>query len=88
MAMEQEVQQDLPLQGHVRVVYLGPVAPHWDVQRIFGDINVVEEFRTRVDARLQLVPPHDPQFRRNRERVARDAERERLELDWDLGYDE
>ena len=88
MAMETEVQQDLPLQGHVRVVYLGPVAPHWDVQRIFGDINVVEEFRTRVDARLQLVPPHDPQFRRNRERVARDAERERLELDWDLGYDE
>jgi hypothetical protein len=39
-------------------------------------------------ARLQLLPPHDPQFRRNRERVARDAERERLELDWDLGYPE
>ena len=36
-------------------------------------------------ARLQLVPPHDPQFRRNRERVARDAERENLLIDWDLG---
>ena len=22
--------------GHVRVVYLGPVAPHWDVQSDFG----------------------------------------------------
>ena len=88
MAMDSEALQDLPLQGHVRVVYLGPVAPHWDVQRIFGDNNVVDEFRMRVGARLQLLPPHDPQFRRNRERVARDAERERLQLDWDLGYDE
>ena len=87
MAMEPEV-QELPLQGHVRVVYLGAVAPHWEVQRIFGDNSVIDEFRTRVAARLQLLPPHDPQFRRNRERVARDAERERLELEWDLGYDE
>ena len=39
-------------------------------------------------ARLQLLPPHDPQFRRNRERVIRDAEREAFTLDWDLGYDE
>jgi len=36
-------------------------------------------------ARLELLPPHDPQFRRNRERVVRDAEREHLLLDWDLG---
>ena len=36
-------------------------------------------------ARLVLLPPHDPQFRRNRERVVRDAERENLLLDWDLG---
>ena len=87
MAMEPEA-QELPLQGHVRVVFLGAVAPHWEVQRIFGDNSVIDEFRTRVAARLQLLPPHDPQFRRNRERVARDAERERLELEWDLGYDE
>ncbi len=44
--------------------------------------------RQRALARLQLLPPHDPQFRRNRERVARDAERERLILEWDLGYEE
>src|ERR687890_2572243 len=77
-----------PPRGHVRIVYLGPVAPHWDVQSDFGDRMLIEEFRQRALARLVLLPPHDPQFRRNRERVARDAERENLLLDWDLGYDE
>src|SRR3954467_13524591 len=88
MAQEPEALEDVPPQGHVRVVYLGPVAPHWEVHGIFGDRIVVDEFRQRAMARLQLLPPHDPQFRRNRERVARDAEREHLILDWDLGYDE
>jgi hypothetical protein len=74
-----------PPRGHVRVVYLGPVAPHWEVQSDFGDGRLIDEFRTRALARLVLLPPHDPQFRRNRERVARDAERENLLLDWDLG---
>jgi hypothetical protein len=77
-----------PPRGHVRVVYLGPVAPHWEVQSDFGDRNLIEEFRQRVLARLVLLPPHDPQFRRNRERVVRDAERENLLLDWDLGLPE
>ena len=83
--------QDLepqPPRGHVRVVYLGPVAPHWEVQSDFGDRVLIDDFRSRVMARLMLLPPHDPQFRRNRERVARDAERENLLLDWDLGYPE
>jgi len=74
-----------PPRGHVRVVYLGPVAPHWEVHSDFGDRAVIDEFRARVMARLELLPPHDPQFRRNRERVVRDAEREHLLLDWDLG---
>jgi hypothetical protein len=74
--------------GHVRVVYLGPVAPHWDVQSDFGPSEVIDAFRDRVLARLVLLPPHDPQFRRNRERVVRDAERENLALDWDLGIPE
>ena len=26
-----------PPRGHVRIVYLGPVAPHWEVQSDFGD---------------------------------------------------
>lgn len=77
-----------PPKGHVRVVYLGPVAPHWEVQSDFGDRTLIDEFRSRVMARLVLLPPHDPQFRRNRERVARDAERENLILEWDLGIPE
>ncbi len=74
--------------GHVRIVYLGPVAPHWEVQSDYGDPEVIDAFRDRVQARLVLLPPHDPQFRRNRERVVRDAERERLALEWDLGFPE
>jgi hypothetical protein len=74
--------------AHARMVYLGPVSPHWDVDSEYGDRTVVEEFRARALARLVLLPRDDPQFRRNRERVARDAEREHLILEWDLGYDE
>jgi hypothetical protein len=74
--------------GHVRVVYLGPIAPHWEVVSDFGPAEVVDPFRDRVLARLVLLPPHDPQFRRNRERVVRDAERENLTLEWDLGFPE
>ena len=88
MSMESEEVEQVPPQGHVKVVYLGPVAPHWEVHGVFGDGRMIDEFRQRAVARLQLLPPHDPQFRRNRERVARDAEREHLILEWDLGYDE
>lgn len=77
-----------PPRGHVRIIYLGPVAPHWDMAADFGDRVMIEEFRQRAMARLLLLPPHDPQFRRNRERVARDAEREGIILDWDLGMPE
>ena len=80
--------QQQPPRGHVRILYLGPVAPHWDLQSAFGDRVLIEEFRQRAMARLVLLPPHDPQFRRNRERVARDAERENLHLEWDLGIPE
>jgi hypothetical protein len=71
--------------AHVRIVYLGPVAPHWEVYADFGDRTLLEEFRARVLARLVLLTRDDPQFRRNRERVARDAERERISVEWDLG---
>ena len=84
----EEVGESQPPRGHVRVVYLGPVAPHWQVVSDFGDRNVIEELSQRIMARLLLLPPHDPQFRRNRERVVRDAERENILLDWDLGLPE
>lgn len=87
--MDDQSSQQAPAPvGHARVVYLGPVAPHWEVQSDYGDPEVIEAFRERVLARLVLLPPHDPQFRRNRERVVRDAERENLELEWDLGFPE
>ena len=88
MSQIDEPLEQQPPQGHARVVYLGPVAPHWEVHSDFGDTRVIDAFRDRVMARLVLVPPHDPQFRRNRERVVRDAERENLLLDWDLGLPE
>jgi len=74
--------------GGARVIYLGPIAPHWEVEQVYGDQRVVDGFRARTMARLTLLPAHDPQFRRNRERVNRDAEREHIELTWDLGVPE
>ena len=84
----EEQEEPQPPRGHVRVVYLGPVAPHWEVQSNWGEQDIIGPFRDRTLARLTLLPPHDPQFRRNRERVVRDAEREHLELEWDLGIPE
>ena len=83
-----EEEEAQPPRGHVRVVYLGPVAPHWEVQSTYGEASLIDPFRDRTLARLTLLPPHDPQFRRNRERVNRDAERENLLIDWDLGQPE
>src|SRR5205823_6139388 len=72
-----------PPRASVTVVYLGPVAPHWDVRSDYGEKALVDQFHRRLNARLMLVPPPDPQFRRNRERVTRDAERENILLAWD-----
>jgi hypothetical protein len=74
-----------PPRAHARVVYLGPVSPHWEIDSNFGERALVEEFRARALARLVLLPRDDPQFRRNRERIVRDAERENILLEWDLG---
>jgi hypothetical protein len=65
--------------AHARIVYHGPVSPHWEVYGDYGDRTVLEEFRTRVLARLVLLPRDDPQFRRNRERIS---------IEWDLGIAE
>ena len=47
---------------------------------------MIDEFRARALARLVLLPRDDPQFRRNRERIGRDAERERSSLAVALGH--
>ena len=77
-----------PPRAHARIVYLGPVSPHGEVYGDYGDRTLLDEFRARVLARLVLLPRDDPQFRRNRERVARDAERENITIEWDLGIPE
>ncbi len=82
-----DVERQAPV-GSVKIIYLGPTAPHWEVRSDFGDAAMIQSFRDRLSARLLLLPPHDPQFRRNRERVNRDAERENLVIEWDLGYPE
>ncbi|CAN5402342.1 hypothetical protein BH23ACT3_BH23ACT3_10110 [soil metagenome] len=79
---------DLAPRAHARIQYMGPVSPHWDIQADWGDRSLVEQFRSRALARLVLLPRDDPQFRRNRERVNRDAERELISLEWDLGIPE
>lgn len=74
--------------AHARIAYLGPVSPHWEIYADWGDRSLVESFRARALARLVLLTRDDPQFRRNRERVNRDAEREFISLEWDLGISE
>ncbi len=83
--MSEDVEYQEPV-AHARIVYHGPVSPHWEVHGDWGDRQTLDEFRARVLARLVLLPREDPQFRRNRERIVRDAERERISLEWDLGY--
>ena len=56
MINPEEHQPPEPPRGHVRMVYLGPVAPHWEVESEFGDRAVIEEFRQRALARLVLLP--------------------------------
>ena len=74
--------------GTLTIIYLGPLEPHWEIHINLGDPNLLADFQRRTMARLLLLPPHDPQFKRNRERVNRDAERSNIVVDWDLGYDE
>ena len=85
--IENEAPSEAPV-GSLTIVYMGPIAPHWEIHIDKGDQNELEEFKSRALARLTLLPPHDPQFRRNKERIVRDAERQNVILDWDLGFDE
>ena len=85
--VEPEEEERIPI-AHATIVYLGPVAPHWELRVHYGEQKLLDDFWTRVNARLLLLPKHDPQFRRNRERVNRDAERELIICDWDLGEDD
>ena len=80
--METEAQTEI--KARIKILYLGPVAPHWEVRWQAGDKTLVDDFAQRVYARLLMLPHHDPQFRRNRERIMRDAEREGIVVNWDI----
>ena len=45
MAIEPGELEEIPPQGHVRIVYTGSVAPHWEIHRVFGDQRAIDEFR-------------------------------------------
>jgi hypothetical protein len=86
--LSDEGEEQLPPVATCTITYTGPTAPHWDINSDDGDPELIDAFRTRVMARLMLLPPHDPQFRRNRDRVNRDAEGERIEVIWETGTEE
>lgn len=87
-AIDLEGEEELPPVATAHITYTGPVAPHWEISSDDGDPDFIDAFRTRVMARLTLLPPHDPQFRRNRDRVNRDAETERITVVWNTGMEE
>ena len=37
MSIEPYELEEIPPQGHVKIVYTGSVAPHWEIHRVFGD---------------------------------------------------
>ena len=49
-----------PPVGNVMVVYLGPVAPHWDVRSTFGDRMLVQSFRDRINQDGRVGCTYDP----------------------------
>ena len=51
-----DVVADVPPRAHARIVYLGPVSPHWEVYGDWGERTLLDEFRARVLARLVLLP--------------------------------
>ena len=59
---EEVVEEGEPVEpiGHVRIVYLGPAAPHWEVQSDYGDTDMIDAFRYRVLAGLGRLAPARP----------------------------
>ena len=56
------VQEGEPVEpiGHVRVVYLGPVAPHWEVQSDYGPADVIDNSATACSPGWCSCPPTTP----------------------------
>ncbi len=71
--------------GTATITYTGHLVPYWDIELDGRDQRILESFRDRAMARLTMLPPYDPQFRRNGDRVSKEAEREGIVLQWNLG---
>src|SRR4029079_2094816 len=80
-----DVAEEIAPRAHDRIVYLGPVSPHWEVYGDWGEHKVLDEFRARALARLVLWPRGAPHLRGRVERINRDPEREYVSLEWELG---
>lgn len=81
-----EEQEELEPQGTVRVTFTGPVIPHWRYEFVEGNRDVIQDLVRRANTVIGLLPPGDPQFRRNQNRVQRDADREAVTIEW-VGVD-
>lgn len=81
-----EEQEELEPQGTVRVTFTGPVIPHWRYEFVEGNREVIQDLVRRANTVIGLLPPGDPQFRRNQNRVQRDADREAVTIEW-VGVD-
>ena len=64
-----------PPRAHVRIVYLGPVSPHWELYSIRDRTVLESSAPASWPVLLLLVTTRIP---RNRERIVRDAERDRF----------
>ena len=79
-----EETQDVPIEhkGTLRITFVGNSLPHWRYEFVEGDRSLIEELVRRANAVIGLLPPSDPQSRRNRDRVQRDGEREGVTVEW------
>ena len=71
-----------PPRAHIRITFTGPVYPHWEIIGDYGDPELIDEFARRAYMRLLYIPMKDSQFRRNRERINKDAENENISVEW------
>lgn len=80
--MTEEFLEEVEHCGTLRIAYTGPVIPHWRYEFVEGDRSAIEELVHRANSIIGLLPPGDPQFRRNRDRVQRDADHEGITVEW------
>ncbi len=82
----EEFEEVIEDRGTLRITFTGYVLPHWRYEFVEGDRSAIEDLVRRANTVIGLLPPRDPQFRRNRDRVDRDGTREGITVEW-VGVD-